>query len=93
MNEEERASFLTSGCQLWGHIIALDFVVKVLVATHPNRRLLAKAWRETLPGHTDYSVTDPLFEIPALSDEHARVLADFTGLIETEPGDDDNDDE
>jgi hypothetical protein len=91
MSAADDASFVTSGCQLWGHIIALDFVVKVLLVTHPDRPALAKAWRELLPDHTDYSVTDTLFEIPALSEEHARVLAEFTRLIETEPGDDDTD--
>lgn len=82
VNRDQELSFLTSGCQLWGHIIALDFAVKVLIATHPDRAELAKAWRELLPGHTDYSVTDPLFEIPALRDEHARMLAELTQLVE-----------
>lgn len=85
MNREDEVSFVTSGCQLWGHIIALDFAIKVLLATHPDRPALAKAWRELLPDHTDYSVTDPLFEIPQLAEEHARMLAVFTGLIEFDP--------
>lgn len=73
--------------QLSGTVTALEFAVKVLLITHPERKQLAHVWRAMLPGQIDRFMEHPSYAIAGQRDEINKMLADLGAFIEMElPG-------
>lgn len=92
MNE---ADFEVALRQLSGTVTALEFAMKALIVTHPDRERLAQVWRAMLPGQIDSFMEQPSYAVTEQRDAIHGLLAELGEFIDMElPGDDsDGDDE
>lgn len=75
--------------QLSGSVTALEFAVKILIITHPERKKLAHIWRTMLPEQIDRFMEHPAYAVTEQRDAIHKMLADLGAFIEMElPGED-----
>lgn len=75
-----------------GKIGALEFAVKLLIMTHPDREFLRSRWDMTLPAAIDWISEKGIFQYPEYRNSLMANLADMRQQLEKAGIEDDGDD-
>lgn len=68
--------------ELSGKVTALEFAVKMLTVTHPDRQRFARVWHRFLPEQIDAFMQNPIFDNTTTRDAITRNLADLLVFAE-----------
>lgn len=65
-----------------GQAAALEFAVKLLIITHPDKARLRKIWDELLVERIDAWMEQPAYQNAAVRDEMHKQLADMRQMLD-----------
>jgi len=76
-----------------GKVTALEFVVQVALALHPDKKRILKIWDEYLPERIDEWMETPEYQSAPFREEMNNALAAARTFLESATAVDDDDDD